>query len=941
MIRTLKSIASILALPFLILSPSLAQLAFDSAGVTTYQEQGLSVNYDRGSVTLPNGELVMVWSALDVGGYNRIQAQIATPEGQLRFPEAGLDLSPPDLNAWQPASALLSSGRALIAWIESAGAERWVVKLQILAADGRIVLREGGVETASINTAGFPGIGIVGDYDGGLIIQFYNNPRRVTSIWRYDAEGLPLEAWPEEGVELNGALTVQADEEGGCWVTQGSQFNRLDSSGRLVWEEFRAITPPGDGYLQTPFWSTINGNLLWACFAHVSQRQLGVSLYNRDGERVAGANIPLSNEWIMEWDHNPPLVDERRLYFCHGVIDSGGDVIVPHDPVAYCYAPFEENSLPWGEEGIAFAEEGEVFVPPVNVVRLDEFIYFISDEMIFGLTLDGEYAWETPSRQLNTDIDIFTGNRHHLWGINRYYSDLQAWKFNADGRSIFGANPVHLMPNPRGEFESLGLADFDGVLQMAGYDMERGLIGQGVTTEGEVLSSLEGEVLDEEFPYTSKWCYGRLTNRLWCWGRWQARWGRLALVNAQGGVVGARTIDLGGQGVFSDEEPEVVSNHTDRLLFNVQRNQRSRMLMEFDQDGDWTGSIDLATPGTRSVSNISYWDGQGWVILLRDGQNSRLQVLQPDFSYRWEEPLILPGGLINMVEVEGNLVLAGRVSRAERQGYDIIRVSLTPDGEMFDVMQTPLFAPGVSNSYPTNITLSPVDGSAWLICEAIGGYQVQLFTRRWNRALGDSGLFLEGRRSNFYDGCHAIPDEDGGAWLVWSASGSIRATHLGRWGRPARAGYPLHGFPVFGEGRYSLIGVTADESAEQVWVVALRSQVEYGRLVGRQHRVQLLGDWWLGVEKEQEYQPLEQELTAYPNPFNSSTTISYTLPKAGWTVVDVMDIQGRLVERLSGGWKAAGSYREVWRGEGVTSGEYLIKLQSDKTPLTKPVTVIR
>jgi hypothetical protein len=67
-------------------------------------------------------------------------------------------------------------------------------------------------------------------------------------------------------------------------------------------------------------------------------------------------------------------------------------------------------------------------------------------------------------------------------------------------------------------------------------------------------------------------------------------------------------------------------------------------------------------------------------------------------------------------------------------------------------------------------------------------------------------------------------------------------------------------------------------------------------------------------------------ITAYPNPFNSSTTISYTLPKAGWTVVDVMDIQGRLVERLSGGWKAAGRYREVWGAEGVTSGEYFLRL---------------
>jgi hypothetical protein len=87
--------------------------------------------------------------------------------------------------------------------------------------------------------------------------------------------------------------------------------------------------------------------------------------------------------------------------------------------------------------------------------------------------------------------------------------------------------------------------------------------------------------------------------------------------------------------------------------------------------------------------------------------------------------------------------------------------------------------------------------------------------------------------------------------------------------------------------------------------------------------------------------PTTLVLGSYPNPFNSSTTINYTLPTPGWTTMDVVDVSGRLVERLSGGWKAAGRYREVWDGEGVASGEYLIRLQSDKTPLARQITIIR
>jgi len=65
----------------------------------------------------------------------------------------------------------------------------------------------------------------------------------------------------------------------------------------------------------------------------------------------------------------------------------------------------------------------------------------------------------------------------------------------------------------------------------------------------------------------------------------------------------------------------------------------------------------------------------------------------------------------------------------------------------------------------------------------------------------------------------------------------------------------------------------------------------------------------------------------YPNPLNSSTTISYTLLRAGWTTMDIVDITGRLVTRLSEGWKEAGSYREVW-SPNLTSGSYIVTLRN-------------
>jgi len=78
----------------------------------------------------------------------------------------------------------------------------------------------------------------------------------------------------------------------------------------------------------------------------------------------------------------------------------------------------------------------------------------------------------------------------------------------------------------------------------------------------------------------------------------------------------------------------------------------------------------------------------------------------------------------------------------------------------------------------------------------------------------------------------------------------------------------------------------------------------------------------------------EFRFSAFPNPFNSSTTISYSLPSPGRYAIDVIDIQGRLVTRLSDGWREAGSYRQVLNGDYYSTGSYFIKLNSqDRTSI--------
>ncbi|MCP4580140.1 MAG: T9SS type A sorting domain-containing protein [candidate division Zixibacteria bacterium] len=64
----------------------------------------------------------------------------------------------------------------------------------------------------------------------------------------------------------------------------------------------------------------------------------------------------------------------------------------------------------------------------------------------------------------------------------------------------------------------------------------------------------------------------------------------------------------------------------------------------------------------------------------------------------------------------------------------------------------------------------------------------------------------------------------------------------------------------------------------------------------------------------------------YPNPFNASTTISYSLPSSSEVTLDIYDILGRKVQAFDKGIQLAGSHLLIWNAEGFSSGTYLYKI---------------
>ncbi len=77
----------------------------------------------------------------------------------------------------------------------------------------------------------------------------------------------------------------------------------------------------------------------------------------------------------------------------------------------------------------------------------------------------------------------------------------------------------------------------------------------------------------------------------------------------------------------------------------------------------------------------------------------------------------------------------------------------------------------------------------------------------------------------------------------------------------------------------------------------------------------------------------------YPNPFNPSTKVNFSLPREGEVSLDVVDVRGHLVRKLHSGPLAVGHHSVAWNGtddlgRGVASGVYFARLRHDGLELT-------
>lgn len=78
-----------------------------------------------------------------------------------------------------------------------------------------------------------------------------------------------------------------------------------------------------------------------------------------------------------------------------------------------------------------------------------------------------------------------------------------------------------------------------------------------------------------------------------------------------------------------------------------------------------------------------------------------------------------------------------------------------------------------------------------------------------------------------------------------------------------------------------------------------------------------------------------------PNPFNPSTTISYSLPRPGELRIEVYDLLGKRVRVLESGFKPSGEHEVTFDATGISSGIYFYTLTVGDFSQTRKMVLLR
>ncbi len=81
--------------------------------------------------------------------------------------------------------------------------------------------------------------------------------------------------------------------------------------------------------------------------------------------------------------------------------------------------------------------------------------------------------------------------------------------------------------------------------------------------------------------------------------------------------------------------------------------------------------------------------------------------------------------------------------------------------------------------------------------------------------------------------------------------------------------------------------------------------------------------------------------SAYPNPFNPTTTLTFSLPVDTEVSLSIYNLQGREVSTLISGYRDAGYHSVVWDANSYASGVYFVKMVAGEYVTTQKLMLVK
>lgn len=173
------------------------------------------------------------------------------------------------------------------------------------------------------------------------------------------------------------------------------------------------------------------------------------------------------------------------------------------------------------------------------------------------------------------------------------------------------------------------------------------------------------------------------------------------------------------------------------------------------------------------------------------------------------------------------------------------------------------------------------------------------------------------------------------------------------WSAPEEPEYDVVGYEVYrrmGGGLFETV-LSGPNTSYQETVPGLGQYQYYVKCLyaeGASRASETITVHWNGVSNQEN--PVPQITTAlnanYPNPFNPSTTIAFSLAESARVKLNVYNLKGQKVKSLLSSDMASGTHSITWNGDddngrGVSSGIYLIRMDTPRQSFTRKAMLMK